>query len=295
VSTRRWYAGLMAVAWGVLAAGPALAQPTPRRAPQAPAAVPKADPQEKARYQIAVMESVLETAVQRGATAMIRQWRSVAPEMLLMGGAAAARARGFRLDGYGLFFAVDVPAMQQSVIWTWRMLDRDSAGASTAIQALRNFIKGVADSAQRRDLEQAVRRLEVQVSPYSRPGEAAAQGGSGDTVAARSQTAGGTAVPSSIVPAPAIEMMTNPDEAYSNAVKDALIEVMLDYSQALLVGAEESLTVAARASNARGLGADEQGELMTIFIRIKGADLQALHAGRITRDEARKRVEVREY
>jgi hypothetical protein len=282
-----------AVAWGVLAAGPALAQPqpVPRRVPPVPPAVQNADPQEKARYQIAVMESVLETAVQRGATTMTRQWRSVAPEMLMIGG--AARARGFRLDGYGLFFAVDVPAMQRSVMWTWRMLDRDSSGATTAIQSLRNFIRSVSDSAQRRELEQAVRRLEVQVSPYTRPGDAPGQSGSPDTVAGRTQ-AGATAVTSTVT-TPVVEAMEDPNEIYSSAVKSALIEAMLDYSQALVVGADESLTVAARDSNARGIGADEQGESMTIFIRIKGSDLQAFYAGRITRDEARKRVEVREY
>jgi len=282
----------MAVAWGVLAAGPVLAQRAPQRAPQAPVAVPKTDPQEKARYQIAVMESVIETAVQRGAAVMTRQWRSVAPEMLLIGG--TARARGFRLDGYGVFFVVDVPAMRQSVVWTWRMLDRDAGGASTAVQAIRNFIKGVADPAQRNQLEQAIRRLEMQVSPYSRPGDATAQGASGEAVVTRPQTTGGVAVSSAVV-APDIEIMTDPSEAYTTAVKESLIEAMLDYSQALLVGAEESLTVAARDNNARGIGADDQGDAMTIFIRIKGADLQALYAGRITRDEARKRVEVREY
>ena len=92
-----------------------------------------------------------------------------------------------------------------------------------------------------------------------------------------------------------LEVMTDPGEVYTTAVKDALVDAMLDYSQSLLVGADESLTVAARDNNARGLGTDDQGDAMTIFIRIKGADLQALYAGRITRDEARKRVELREY
>jgi hypothetical protein len=211
--------------------------------------------------------------------------------MLLIGG--TARARGFRLDGYGVFFVVDVPAMRQSVVWTWRMLDRDSGGASTAVQAIRNFIKSVSDPTQRRELEQAIRRLEIQVSPYSKPGDTTVQAGAGAGVA-RSQTTGGIAV-SSTVADPATEMMADPGEAYTSAVKDALIEVMLDYSQALPIGAEESLTVAARDNNARGIGADDEGDAMTIFIRIKGADLNAMHAGRITRDEARKRVEVREY
>lgn len=288
MSARRWCTGVLVVTCGVCVAWPALAQPAPKQVPRAAAVIPKADPQEKARYQIAVMESVLETAVQRGATAMTRQWRSVAPEMLLIGG--SARARGFRLDGYGLFFVVDVPAMRQSVVWTWRMLDRDSGGASTAIQSLRNLVKGMADSAQRREAEQAIRRLEMQVSPYSRPGE---QTGGVEGGVTRAQ-APGTPVQAA-APPPPVEMLTDPSEAYTTAVKDALIEAMLDYSQSLLVGADESLTVAARDNNARGLGADDQGDAMTIFIRIKGADLQALYAGRITRDEARKRVELREY
>jgi len=289
VSARRWCTGVLAVVCGVAVAGPALAQPAPKPAAQASKIAPKADPQEKARYQIAVMESVLETAVQRGATVMTRQWRSVAPEMLLIGG--SARARGFRLDGYGLFFVVDVPAMRQSVVWTWRMLDRDSGGASTAVQTLRNLIKGVPDSAQRKEAEQAIRRLEMQVSPYSRPGEPTVTGDPG--VVTRAQAPGSTV--RSTAPVPPDETMTDPSEAYTSAVKDALIEAMLDYSQSLQVGADESITIAARDNNARGLGSDDQGDAMTIFIRIKGADLQALYAGRITRDEARKRVEVREY
>jgi hypothetical protein len=53
--------------------------------------------------------------------------------------------------------------------------------------------------------------------------------------------------------------------------------------------------VAARdASNPR-LSGDDPADVTTIFLRVKGSDLQALHAGRITRDEARRRVEVREY
>ena len=57
---------------------------------------------------------------------------------------------------------------------------------------------------------------------------------------------------------------------------------MLDYSQASRSVPEEWLTVAARDNDARGIGADDQGDAMTIFNRIKGGDLQAMHAGRIT-------------
>jgi hypothetical protein len=43
------------------------------------------------------------------------------------------------------------------------------------------------------------------------------------------------------------------------------------------------------------MSADDPFDVTTIQLRIKGADLLALHAGRLTPDEARKRVEVREY
>jgi hypothetical protein len=57
------------------------------------------------------------------------------------------------------------------------------------------------------------------------------------------------------------------------------------------------LTVAARG-NARmdrlGVGGDT-GETHTIMFRVKGSDLAAFRESRITADEARKRVQVREY
>jgi hypothetical protein len=40
---------------------------------------------------------------------------------------------------------------------------------------------------------------------------------------------------------------------------------------------------------------DDPADITTIFLRVRGGDLKALHEGRITREEARKRVEVREY
>ena len=66
--------------------------------------------QMRARFQIAAMEGVLETAVQLGARRMSQQVQAVSPDMLFIAG--AARAKGFWLQGYGVFFDVDVPAMR---------------------------------------------------------------------------------------------------------------------------------------------------------------------------------------
>ena len=40
---------------------------------------------------------------------------------------------------------------------------------------------------------------------------------------------------------------------------------------------------------------DPYEEIVTILLRIKGADLAAYRAGQIDRDEVRKRVQVREF
>jgi hypothetical protein len=60
------------------------------------------------------------------------------------------------------------------------------------------------------------------------------------------------------------------------------------------IGPEEWLTVAARDNEER-LAPGDLYEVLTIVLRIKGADLAAFRAERLTREEARNRVEVREF
>jgi hypothetical protein len=288
---------LVFVACGVALAVPALAQ-----ARQAPA--PKPDPQVAARYQLAIMEDVLERAVQQGARMMGRQLQGAMPQMLLLGG--DARARGFRLEGYGIFFDVDVPAMRQSVVWSWRMLDLTNPGAAGAIEALRDQLKTVRDPAQRRELDQLIRQLELQIAPSSSVAESVraenSRGREGQATVVTTlpkpqpgatPSSGGTPV---IAQTPRIAVSEeDPNDTYTTAVRDALIDAMLGYSQALSIGPEEWLVVAARDRGESGMGADDPFDVTTIQLRIKGADLLALHAGRLTIEEARKRVEVREY
>ena len=71
-------------------------------------AAPEAGPegltsgQMQSRYEVAVMESVLERAVEHGAQRLGAMVRTAMPDMVLLSG--NAQARGFRLDGYGIFF-----------------------------------------------------------------------------------------------------------------------------------------------------------------------------------------------
>lgn len=280
---------------GVALAVPAWAQPR-----QLPA--PKPDPQVEARYQLAIMADVLERAVQQGARLATRQLQGAMPQMLLIDG--GARARGFRLEGYGIFFDVDVPAMRQSVVWSWRMLDMTGGGAAGALDELKAHLKTVTDPEQRKALDQAIRQIELQINAAPsvadslRAENAPPREGPAKVVAAPRAQGAAPPQPGSaqiVTEAPRPINEPDPGAAYTVAVRDALLDAMLRYSQSLSVGTDEWLVVAARDRGGLGIGTDDPFEVTTIQLRIKGADLQALHAGRLTLDEARKRVEVKEY
>ena len=70
--------------------------------------------QKQARYEIAQMERVLEGAVEHGVANIRDRLQAVGPTELLI--SDNARARGFRLDGYGVFFDVVVPSLRASAV-----------------------------------------------------------------------------------------------------------------------------------------------------------------------------------
>jgi hypothetical protein len=239
---------------------------------------------QRRRDQMQIMEGVLTRAVRVGAEQLGRRLQSVNPGVVLFTG--DARARGFLLDGYGVFFDVEIPALRKSVMWTMRTLDRDAATAG-AIDALRRTLESLPDNPARLQAQQALKRIELEIAPLQQtstdalaaPPAAPAQRGS---VAATSVTA---------TPETVSADDQDPDVAYTESVKRALIDAMLDYSLPLDLQPDEWLTVAARDSE----GPLIQGQVddaMTILLRIKGSDVAAFAADRNKRDEARKRVEV---
>lgn len=239
------------------------------------------DQQAQARYKIFVMEGVLEKAVQNGAAILSRQIRTVAPDAMFLTG--AAQVRGFRLDGYGVFFDVEVPALQPTVAWTLRAMVADN-GASLA--QLKAFVQKVGDPRDREELLRAIRQLEL-VMPGGRP---AIPDGGAQTVADRATVA-------APAPSPAdATLMADPAAAYTREVKSALIDAMLENSGPLAVAPEEWLTIAARDSEpGNRLVPGDSYDTTTWVLRVKGADLAAFRAGRLSLEDARKRVEVREF
>lgn len=200
-------------------------------AAQSPAkpAAEKMPPQLQARQQIAAFEGALENAVRHGAQMLNQRMQASNTDYGVML-AGLTRARGFRLDDYGVLFDVEFPSMRRSMVWTMQELGRTNAAAG-----------------------------------------------------------GGRAVQAADAP-PAVR----PREIYQTEMTTALINAIVDYTGTIGVAPTEWLTVAARES-VRFVPGDPTDTAITVILRIKGSDLQAVRDRKISREEARNRVEVKHY
>ena len=180
--------------------------------------------QPQVRQQIAALEGALENAVRQG-TEMLNQrlQASNTDNMVMLAG--LTRARGFRLDDYGVVFDVEFPSMRRSMVLSMQELN-----ARRAVRAV-------------------------------------------DADAVR------------------------PREIYQTEIANALVNAILDYKGSVGVEANEWLTVAARESvfDRRFMPGDPNDRAITVILRIKGSDLQSLREGTLTREDGRKRVDVKHY
>jgi hypothetical protein len=253
-------------------------------APQAPAN----------REDIRAMEALLTNALQKGAQDLALRMQVNDPGSRFVTG--TGRARGFALDGYGVFFDVDVPGMKQSLVWSAELLRQMQQA-----EYLRQFIASNPDSNARQFAMNELSRLERQLNgarlPQAIPPPP--QVAPPDRVGAMAvnETTTMAMAPSALAgraPAPVAADLRDPNELYTDAVKNALIDAMLKYSGFLKIGAEEWLTVAARDSEGPAIPG-QIDEASTIIIRIKGSDLAAFQSNKLTRDEVLKKVQVKEF
>jgi hypothetical protein len=234
----------------------------------------------ESRYQIGQIERVLEGAVEHGATVIRDRLQAAMPADMLL--TENARARGFRLDGYGVFFDVQVPSLEGTLPWSFRTLDQNNLGLDNALTTVRAFVQ--ARAANDVDLQQALKRIELQV---------ASVGGTTGGVAIPTSSAGFADPAAPAVAADAI--LANPNEAYRSSIRSALIDAMLEHSRGLGIGPTEWLTVAARGSDDRPRLAPADSENRTVMISVRGSDLAAFLAGQISHEEAVARIEVRVF
>ena len=257
----------------------------------------------KVHYQIAVMERVLEGAVEHGATVIRDRLQAIAPnapaQMLILDN---PRVRGFRLDNYGVFFDVEVPSLNGSLTWSLQTLDQNDLGLQSAL----NVLKARLDPGDV-DLQQALKRLELQVGPVAAPVAVPVQAprvprlpnprrASGSAASAADPPVGATA----LTPAPAPEqvedrLLENPNEAYREEVVQALADALLDHSGGLGIGNDEWLTIAARGIQDQPRLGPPDNDSQTVMIRLRGADLTAFRSNQISRDEVIKRMDRRVF
>jgi hypothetical protein len=247
---------------------------------QAQAAALPASPAENRRHPIRMMEAVLSRAVLGGAEQLAEQIGNGSPNMSFFTG--QARAHGFQLEGYGVFFHVEIPEMQTSLVLSVTTLDRDMAVAN-ALDSVRRAVDSVPDGAPKIEAETGLKRLEVLVGPM--PGLAAEPGNVADRNMIR---AANTASVADLPP------LRDPNAVYRDAIKGALIDAMLEHSRGMNIRPDEWLTVAAHRGESL-LGPSEIVTSSTLVLRIKGSDLAIYDADRTRKAEIRQRVEAREF
>jgi hypothetical protein len=222
------------------------------------------------RKHIRYMEGVLVQAVRIGAEQFGKDLEKFEPTGVtaLMG---TPRARGFLLDGHGIFFDVEVPDINQSFVWSVMTTQRDRQ-AGDALESLREAFRTMPESATLNQARDALRHLANTVGPI-RPTTAPGLPPQG-TVTALSTP------------------LTDPRKEYQDAVVSALVDAMLGYSMRLSLGSEEWLTVAARGNDAP-LGPQQGvGDTVTITVRVKGSDLAIYHGDAARREEIREKVKA---
>jgi hypothetical protein len=241
-------------------------------------------------YQIGVMERVLEGAVEHGAALIRDRLQAIAPDapaqMLILDN---PRVRGFRLDSYGVFFDVEVPSLNGTLTWSLRTLDQNDLGLQSALNVLKSHVNADGDVG----LQQALKRIELQVGPATLAGQTVpvAPGSRNATGGAASLAEAQAGVPAQ----PIDPILDNPNAAYRTEVVQALVDAMLDYSGPLAIGPDEWLTIAARGIEERPRLAPADADLQTVIIRVRGTDLTAFRAGQILREEVVKRIDRRVF
>ena len=246
------------------------------------------------RYQMRVMEQVLERAVEHGATLTRERLRASLPADMLL--TENARVRGFRLEGYGMFFDVAVPSLEGTLPWMFRALDQNNLGVDSALRTLRSFVESA--SAGDDNVQQALKRLELQVQAAPAMPTTAVGDPQSPAIFAGASTAGAVVpnppTPSS-PPRPMAPPPGDPQEIYRADIRDTLMDAMLDHGRALGIEPDEWFTIAARSNDDRPPLLPAETESRTVVIKVKGADLNAFLGGQISRDEARRRVDVRVF
>jgi hypothetical protein len=209
-------------------------------------------PEQMRRHeQISLFEGTLVGAVNKAAHMVARDVQSHTSNANFFTGDASAK--GFILDGYGVFVYVEIPTLDLTLSIMIDQLDKQ---------------------------QQQQQRTE----PGAQPGPV-------------SNNPDGKVEPKVSLPPTAreaLQAVMDTGQKYRNEVKLALMDAMLDFTKNLELKPDEWLSVAARGSDG-ALTPGQIYQLTTVVLRVKGSDLADYLAGRLTKEEARQKVEVRQF
>jgi len=208
-------------------------------------------PEQMRRHeQISLFEGTLVGAVNKAAHMVARDVQSHTSNANFFTGDASAK--GFILDGYGVFVYVEIPTLDLTLSIMIDQLDKQQQQQRAEPGPVSNNPDGKVD---------AKAEPKVALPPTARE---------------------------------ALQAVMDTGQKYRNEVKLALTDAMLDFTKNLELKPDEWLSVAARGSDG-ALTPGQIYQLTTVVLRVKGSDLADYLAGRLTKEEARQKVEVRQF
>ena len=237
-------------------------------AAQRPAA-PSSDDQQL-RNQVQKFEVVLQVAVRQGGDAFARQRKDAIPPGVQLT-SEDPQVKGFAPpEGGGLFFYVSVPSIRIGI--NQLLLQVESLAARQQ---------------QRTDrMQPAAGRGVNPGGPVSAQGLLAPPDPMTASPVVDEGTCAGRTKPS--------KGYSNPDYEYAVAVCDALMDAMLDGPGPLPIKENEWLTVAAVSGDPAPPGLINTSSDYVTYLQIKGSDLLAYRQGKITKEDARRLVEMKQ-
>jgi hypothetical protein len=215
---------------------------------QTPAPAPPPAADDAAKSAVFAFATSLRGAVLVGGQKLAQQASTVVPELVLAP-SEQPTVRGVKLDGWGFFFDVQIPEIWNSTMMVWDMYNQ-----------LRQTRGAVPPPGTSGPAQPVADRATVSAAGPVEP----------DPMASELATQGGR------------------DRLYSNYVRGALIDALLDSTAVLPLGPNDRVTIA--ASGIDQPGSNPLYQERKLILTIKGLDLQELRQGRITREEAKARV-----
>ncbi len=206
--------------------------------------------------QISLFEGTLVGAVNKAAHVVAKDVQSHTSNANFFTGDASAK--GFILDGYGVFVYVEIPTLDLTLSIMIDQLDKQQQQQQQQQQ-------------QRAEPGPVSNNPDGKVEPKVEPK---------------------VSLPSTA--RDALQAVMDTGQKYRNEVKLALTDAMLDFTKNLELKPDEWLSVAARGSDG-ALTPGQIYQLTTVVLRVKGSDLADYLAGRLTKEEARQKVEVRQF